>query len=404
MSALAQAYIDKGCVASGADRAFDRGENAAVREILERAGARIFPEDVVPDGVDELVVSTAIEDDHPALVAAKKRNIPVLHRAKALAEVVAGCKLVAVTGTCGKSSVTAMLGHVLAGLGADPMVVNGAAVTGWDCNATRIGSCRKGAGEFAVIEADESDKSLVNYKPWAVVVTNASSDHYGVDEMNRVFDAFIASSGGGPVVDGRKASREAVQDGDIPPAFKGYNRQNAIMAVRMAMALLPGAGKDAVLHALESFKGVSRRLENVGGNVYDDYAHNTEKLRAMLGVMQEAYPDGVVAVWRPHGFAPLRKMLDDLAKMFANTLRGQDALVLLPVYDAGGTADRSVNSDALEKAIFRIVPGARVIMANSLDEARNNAVKLAQPCGGVVVCGARDPALPRLARDIAAML
>lgn len=399
MSALAQAYLDLGYAVSGCDRAFDKGENLGVRDVLAGEGAHIVREEILPADVSRIVVSTAIESTHPALVAAKERGLEIVHRAKALAEAVAGKKLVAVTGTCGKSSVTAMLGHILAELGLDPMVVNGAAVAGWDASSRRIASCRKGSGGIAVIEADESDKSLVAYSPWAVVVTNASADHYGVEEMNRVFDAFIASAAGGPVVDGRNGA--TVPDEAIPRKFKGYNRENARLAAAMALAIAPEAGVEKVAAALATFRGVARRLEAVGADVFDDYAHNTEKLRAMLELMQSEYAAGVTVVWRPHGYAPLRHMMADLAKMFGDTLRGQDALVLLPVYDAGGTAERTVSSAMLQEAIFEVEPGARVVLAADLEEARREALLHALDGCAVVVCGARDPALPGLARSIA---
>ena len=135
----------------------------------------------------------------------------------------------------------------------------------------------------------------------------------------------------------------------------------------------------------------------LGAAVYDDYAHNPEKLHAMLTTLQAAFPKGVAAVWRPHGYAPLRKMMDALAEMFRATLRPQDLLLLLPVYDAGGTTDRSVNSDALAAKLA----DAPVRLVQDLQQAEEVLRAQAPACGALVACGARDPGLPVLARQLA---
>jgi UDP-N-acetylmuramate--alanine ligase len=327
-----------------------------------------------------VIVSTAIEPDNPGLVRARELGIPVVHRAKALAAALSGYKLVAVVGTCGKSSVTAMLGHVLAECGLDPMCVNGANVPGWE------GAVRFGHGRYAVAEVDESDKSLTAFSPYAAIVTNASADHYSKEEMDEVFDAFIKDCPG-PVIDARGETYRP-QD---------YERQNASLAVRMAVAL--GCRREDAERAMDTFRGVERRLQRYPGKVYDDYAHNPEKLRAMLATLAERHPGGVCAVWRPHGYGPLRKMLDALAEMFGEMLRPQDRLVLLPVYDAGGTADRSLNSDALAA---RLGPGACELVAD-LDAAFDWCAAHRNEYDAFVTCGARDPGLPVLASRISSM-
>jgi UDP-N-acetylmuramate--alanine ligase len=350
-----------------------------------------------------VIVSTAIEETNPGIVRARELGIPVVHRAKALASVLEGHRLVAVAGTCGKSTVTAMLGHLLASCGVDPVVVNGAQVVGWDLCGARVGSVRNGAGEYAVAEVDESDKSLSAFRPYAAIVTNASADHYSEEEMNEVFDAFIKDVPG-PVIDGR-----CIFKGDRPENFAcleelaaacplpgGHNRANAMLALAMASAL--GAPEDRLASALASFPGVERRLQRVGccggAAVYDDYAHNPEKLAAMWRTLADAYPKGIAVVWRPHGYGPLNKMLQPLAEMFTRMKRPQDELLLLPVYDAGGTADRSVNSDALAAR----VPGAREV--GDLTEAESLLRQLAPAVGAIVTAGARDPGLPVLARRL----
>lgn len=383
MSALATALVRLGDEVTGADRTLGTPN---VR-FLESLGVKVFPDD--GSGVDaatgEVVVSTAIESDNPGLVRAAELGIPVVHRAQALARALSGHRLVAVVGTCGKSTVTAMLGHVLAECGLDPFCVNGANVPGWE------GAVRFGRGEYAVAEVDESDRSLVAFSPYAAIVTNASADHYSKEEMDQVFDDFVRNRPG-PVVDGRRCD-----PGEAETTMPGrHNRQNAALALRMALAL--GCDEAKARAALLTFRGVERRLQRVGGNVFDDYAHNPEKLRAMWTTLAEEYPGGLCAVWRPHGYAPLRKMLDALVEMFTSTIRPQDRLLVLPVYDAGGTADRSINSDAL---VARL--GDKAVAVGDFDEAYSWCRAHSGDFAAFAVCGARDPGLAPFARRLASL-
>lgn len=380
MSALATAMKKLGDEVTGADR------NLATKNIafLESIGVRCYPDDgsgVLAD-VAEVVVSTAIEADNPGLVKAKRLGVPVVHRAVALSRTLSPYRLVAVVGTCGKSTVTAMLGHILSECGLDPMCVNGANVPGWE------GAVRLGRGEYAIAEVDESDRSLVAFSPYAAVVTNASADHYSKEEMDEVFDAFAARCKG-PVIDGRRVYGEA--DVSIPGR---HNRNNAFLALEMAKAL--GCDEAKARAALMSFGGVERRLQKYGERVYDDYAHNPEKIRAMWTTLAERYEGGLCVVWRPHGYAPLRKMLDALATMFNETIRPQDRLLLLPVYDAGGTTDRSINSDALARKVDRCELVADHESAFAWIDSHFGDFE------AFATCGARDPDLPALASRIAA--
>lgn len=401
MSALAQALLDAGGTVTGADRALGgSGARPGVLAALARAGVRLFPDDGSGIGPDtaRVIISTAVEETNRDLWCARARGIPVVHRAAALAELLAPRRLVAVAGTCGKSTVTAILGHLLAESGFDPVVVNGAQVVGWDAGGTRVGSTRKGTGAYAVAEVDESDKSLVAFKPFAAVVTNASADHYSKAEMDAVFDAFVRGVPG-PVIDGRRTPMVPSAAARTIPLPGEHNAVNAECALRMAAAL--GADPARLAAAIRTFPGVERRLQRVGtcGGVvvYDDYAHNPEKLHAMLATLQAAYPKGVAVVWRPHGYAPLRKMLEALAAMFRATLRPCDELLVLPVYDAGGTTDRSLNSDALVARLN----ASPVRFVEGLEDAETHLRTHAPAFGALVVAGARDPGLPVLARRLA---
>ena len=415
MSALATALVRLGDEVTGADRTLGTPNI----KFLESLGVKVYPDDGsgVDQATDEVIVSTAIEETNAGLIKAKELGIPVTHRAKALSRTLKDYKLVAVVGTCGKSTVTAMLGHVLAECGVDPMCVNGANVPGWE------GAVRFGKGEYAVAEVDESDKSLVAFKPYAAIVTNASADHYSKEEMDEVFDAFIHDCKG-PVVDGRKANCSIVRLGDcsierlrtVLPIPGKHNLQNAEHAVRMAVAL--GITEVDAVEAMASFKGVERRLQLISPAieqsnnrtieqspvVYDDYAHNPEKLKAMWTTLAEKHPAGICVIWRPHGYAPLRKMMDALATMFAETVRPCDKLLLLPVYDAGGTTDRSVNSDELLRRIRTFEhSNIRTIQVADLDAAYDWCAAHKDEYAAFVTCGARDPGLPALAKRLSEM-
>ena len=404
MSALATALLRQGYTVTGADRSLDTPNIRFLKSI----GIEIFPDD--GSGIDEetaeVIVSTAIEESNMAIRRARELQIPIVHRARALSRALSHKRLVAVAGTCGKSTVTAMLGHILTQCGLDPFCVNGANVPGWE------GAVRFGVGEYAVAEVDESDKSLVEFSPYAAIITNASADHFSKEEMDSVFDD-LASKCSGPVIDGRNDLTSQSQLDEVETSMPGkHNRQNASLALKMALAL--GCDEETARAALKTFGGVERRLQRVFPKIetsqnktaiYDDYAHNPEKLCAMWTTLAEHYPEGVCVIWRPHGYAPLRKMLLPLAEMFNKTIRPQDKLLLLPVYDAGGTTDRSINSDNLLAELSALSPceesSAKAILVNSLDDAFNWCVANKGKFKCFTTCGARDPGLPVLAQKLA---
>ncbi len=408
MSALAQALLDEGAAVSGSDRLLDRGDLTETLRLLRAQGVVLHPQDGggLRRDTPRLVVSSAIERDNPDLLAARRLGVPVAHRAAELARLVAARRLVAVTGTCGKSSVTAMLGWLLAGAGFDPLVVNGAAVVGWEAGG-RIGSVRRGRGAWAVIEADESDRSLLTFAPDHAIVTNMSADHFDLAATQALFDDFRGRVRG-ELVEGEPPAEAIlplrgwqggfVHDGVsfTVPLPGRHNVANAWQAVRLARKL--GIGSDQLARHLATFPGVERRLQRVGtcgGTVVvDDYAHNPVKLAAAWSTLADIFPR-IAAVWRPHGYGPLRAMLAGLAESFGRVVRPRDRLWLLPVYDAGGTADRSIGSaDLLALLQARGVPAASVA---GLDEAESVLRAAAAPETALLVCGARDPGLPRLA-------
>lgn len=417
MSAVAQAYLDAGAEVTGSDRLADSGDVTGALKALVSQGVSVFPQDGsgIGDATTKVVVSTAIEDDNPDLLAAHNRGIEVIHRSAAVEELSKGKRLIAVAGTSGKSTTTAMLGWILAYAGLDPSVINGAAIVGWDDNGARVGSVRRGDGEWCVIEADESDKSFLRFKPEHAIITNESADHFDLEATKELFSAFRKRVSG-TIVENTSSVTELLPSTAWKTRFRSpwgeyslripgaHNAWNACQAAKLAIDI--GIDPVMVRRALLTFPGVERRLQRVGETksgsvVVDDYGHNPAKLSAAMATVAEV--SGKMAVlWRPHGYGPLRHMLDGLSTAFASNLRPDDVLYLLPVYDAGGTADRTINTDALLGRLAALGV-ANAYLVGSIDEARTGLESFAEKEGSeaaLLICGARDPDLPRLAKSL----
>jgi len=417
MSALAGALLDAGHAVSGSDRHLDAGHSLEVLRKLKSSGVELHGQNGlgVRSDTDAVVVSTAIEDDNPDLAAARRLAVPVRHRADVLGDLLVGRYSVAISGTSGKSTVTGMLGWICDRAGRDPAVINGAPVLNWKTEE-RIGNVRAGDGSLCIIEADESDRSLLGLHPDWCVITNASRDHFDLSETLALFECFKSQARQGVVdmLEEREllesieveGSRSGVRFkyGDLVcelPVLGTHNAQNAVVAIRVAEAL--GIKAVDACAALREFAGIERRLERVGGvgpvDVFDDYGHNPAKIEAAFDTLSPLY-DSLQVVWRPHGYGPLRMMMDDLVSLFSRRCRPEDRLWILPVYDAGGTADRTVSSEALIAALepsgiaVQWVEDCGVAEAAVLASLGNAATQ------AVVTMGARDPELPLLARSI----
>lgn len=423
MSALAELLLDLGHEASGSDRFLDAGRPTGTLAVLEREGVKLFPQDGSGVGTaDAIALSSAIEADNPDLVAARAKGIPVFHRAELLAKLAAeaGAEVIGVAGTCGKTTTTGMLGEALERLGADPTVVAGGALVDWEAGGTRLGSVRAG-GKLWVLELDESDRSLLRFSPAKAIVTNLAEDHFPLDETEALFREFagkvageIVCPRGVPAMVGPTAARWREAEGTPAADGRGgtwrgtflrsggpgvHNFCDAMLAGEMCLAL--GFGLAETVEALAAFGGMRRRMEKVGELVWDDYAHNPDKVRnAMSAAKLDAPRLGVV--FRPHGYGPLRKGLAGFAASFAGSLGEGDALWILPVFDAGGTARRDIGAEDLAAAVRARGTQASVRAVSGIPEAQRVAEAFLRTGGGVLVMGARDPDLPLLARAIAA--
>jgi len=381
MSALAQLFAAHGCEVSGSDRGAEQSENQAIIAPLKAQKIKIFPQDgsfiktITPDC---LVYSTAIEDDNPDFIAVP--GIPRVHRAAALAAAINMNKdkiSIAVTGSCGKTSVTAWLAEALYNLDADPACLNGGLINSFrapDC----AGNYRYGEGKCFVFEADESDKSLLVYRADYVLILNMGTDHYSKEELVEVFATFAANAGKGvileqevfdlikdrlpenlsvlifekdvreyKIVDG--FARAQINDMQITlPVFGMHNALNA--AAVLAMLSVFGYDNESAKKAVENFNGVWRRFDyagqtDKGAAVYDDYAHNPEKIVSCIRAAQEITSGRVFAVFQPHGFGPLGFMRDALFKKLEKVLGREDEFILLSPFYAGGTSSFKPTSE-----------------------------------------------------------
>ncbi len=426
MSALAQALSWTHERVTGSDRFFDQGLSLPIFDALQAAGVELVKQDgsAVKAGTEAVVYSTAIEEGNPDFIAAKKAGVPLRHRAAVLAELARGHTVLAVAGTAGKTTTTGMVGWTLEQLGADPTVVNGGALVDW-ADARHVGNVRRGGVDSPwVVEVDESDRSLLQFFPEWSVLTNISQDHFTLEEVQALFRTYagqvhqglVCGEGVADVLGEQKAKKfegmgrpERTEHGFVVE-WRGqqlevrspgaHNAWNALMAAELCAQL--GYEPIKIAEALRRFGGIQRRLERVdaggGVRVVDDYGHNPAKLAAAWTAVSIS-KNRVLGAWRPHGFGPLRAMMDPLADAFALVCRAGDQLWLLPVYDAGGTADRSVNSDVLVAKLK--ARGVKVEWAKDYDELGTQMAREAKRGDTLLVMGARDPQLPVFAREMA---
>jgi UDP-N-acetylmuramate-alanine ligase len=435
MSALAQFVAMKGGRASGSDRSFDRGERPEARARLEALGVGIQPQDGrgLEGDCSALVVSTAVEEEVPDVAAARRLGVPVLHRSDLLAHFVARYRTVAVTGTSGKSTTVAMVFELLRGAGRDPSVITGGDLVALQREG-RWGNAWAGASDLLVVEADESDGSVVRYHPAVGVLLNLQRDHKEMDAVAEMFRAFRAQVREAAVVgeagnlrefrqgalgfgfgEGVGLRAEEVRLEGEGSAFRvngvafrlplpgRHNVENALAALAACMAL--GVPLAAMAGPLAAFQGVARRFQVLGTRggvtVIDDFAHNPAKVTASLRAahLRVAARGGrVLAVFQPHGFGPLRFLRADFVAAFLAELAPRDRLWFLDVFYAGGTASRDIGSAEVVAEIA--AGGGAAEFAPSRTWLVDRLAAEAEPGDLVLLMGARDPSLAELAGAI----
>ncbi len=340
-----------------------------------------------------VVISSAVKKDNPEVVAARSRLLPVVRRAEMLGELMRLKWAIAVAGTHGKTTTTSMIGALLDAAQLDPTVINGGIINAYGTNA------RLGAGEWMVVEADESDGTFVRLPATIAVVTNIDPEHldfYGTFEaVQQAFESFVGNIPfygfavlciDHPVVQGmipKLSERRIVTYGmspqadiravniDIGPAGARYdvivtdrlnetsrtiagiklpmygqhNVQNSLAAIAVAEEM--GLGDNVVRTAFAGFKGVKRRFtktgESHGVTVIDDYGHHPVEIAAVLRAARGAAAGSIIAVVQPHRYSRLK----DLFAEFCTCFNDADTVLVADVYAAGEAPIEGVNRDAL---------------------------------------------------------
>jgi UDP-N-acetylmuramate--alanine ligase len=358
MSGLALVAHALGAEVTGSDRSPDSPYTAPLRERGVVAAAGHDAAHVPPDA--EVVVSSAIAPENPERTVARERGQRELHRAELLGEITALRPTIAVTGTHGKTTTSSMVVHALRGCGLDPAYLVGGEVRSTGANAGW------GSGDWLVVEADESDRSLLKLHPRVAVLTNAELDHHTTyssrRDVDETFAAFLALAdvavlGDEPDLERLAGTTEAIAaraegielsehgarftvegvpvELSVPGAHNARNAAAALVACRLA-----GADPAQAAAALADFSGAGRRFERLGTTpagaaVVDDYAHHPTEVRATLEAARTLRPRRVVAAFQPHLFSRTRHQ----AREFGAALALADVVVVLDIYPARERAE-----------------------------------------------------------------
>ncbi|HWM55452.1 MAG TPA: Mur ligase domain-containing protein [Solirubrobacterales bacterium] len=390
MSGLAQVCRELGAEVTGSDRA-----DSSYMERLRAAGLDpVVGHDAanLPERA-EVVVSTAIGADNPELALAQERGLTVMHRGDLLAELCAEKRLIAVAGTHGKTTTTAMLAWSLRAIGAGPAFFVGGEVPGLG-ESGAAANAGWGDGEWVVAEADESDGSFGKLKPEIAIVTNIEMDHHShwgsLVELRQAFERF--SSSAEISVMPTDFDLDAPGPPDLSLAVPGaHNRLNA----RAALAAVEAAGLDveAAAAALADFPGVHRRLElkgaRGGARIYDDYGHHPTEVRAALAALRELGPERLIAVFQPHLYSRTKAF----AAQFGAALALADEVAVLDVYpareqpvgDLAGVSGLDVARAAADRSA-----GRRVLWTPTVEAARGAVAGGLGPGDVLVTIGAGD--------------
>jgi UDP-N-acetylmuramate--alanine ligase len=325
MSGLALVGAELGATVTGSDRAdssyVERLREAGIEPAIGHDAANL------PEGA-EVVVSTAIDAGNPELALAGERGVEPIHRGALLAELCAEKRLIAVAGTHGKTTTTAMLVWALRALGADPAFFIGGEVPGLGPGGATA-NAGWGGGEWVVAEADESDGSFLRLAPEVAIVTNVEMDHHShwgsEAELRAAFAEFEAKA--------RAVVRPDDLDIDVKLAVPGHhNLLNARAAIAAAVAA--GFKAETAAAALTDFPGVKRRLELKGScrgtRVYDDYAHHPTEVRAALSALRAEGPGRLIALFQPHLYSRTKAF----AEGFGAALSLADEVAVLEIYPA----------------------------------------------------------------------
>ena len=421
MSALAELFLRRGVAITGCDA---HPETAAD---LRRLGVSVTDHD--PSHVDSaraLVVTSAMPKDHPELVRARERGIPVIRRAEALGEVTVGRELVGIAGTHGKTTTTVMTAMALGAAGRDPTALVGGRVGDWG------GNLRAGSDRLYVVEADEYDRSFLALTPTVAVVTNIEADHLDIyadlADIRRTFAQFVKGARhivlcaddananalstpsstevvryGISSADARLVARDiSTQNGTtafhvtyddeslggVELRVPGrHNVLNALAAIGSGLVL--GADLPSMARGLAEFRGAERRFQRLGDaagvTVVDDYAHHPTEIAATLAAARSSFPGRrLVVAFQPHLYTRTR----DFASEFGASLAAADAVFLTEIYPAREKPIDGVSSTLVESAVRQ--SGGRLQWRGRREELAAALAAFVREGDAVITLGAGD--------------
>lgn len=431
VSAIARFMADKGHIIAGSDRAFDLDSGHPLKERLQAGGIKIFPQDGsgIDSTFDFAVFSTAVEPDRPEAVKAGELGLLTKTRPEYLAEITASFKTIAVAGTSGKSTASGMLAYLMKQLGLEPNFIGGGRVAQFS-TATHPGNALTGDSDYLVIEACESDGTIVDYRPEHSVILNLALDHHTVEKTSSMFETLMQHTKQKIILNAddenlmriavkdavtfsmRSQSQYRAEDVEYKPlstefSVRGipfslsmpcaYNLYNALSCI--AFLSETGIPVKVISAVLPSFQGIDRRFDvylNDGERlVIDDYAHNPHKISALMETVRKL-SGNICYIFQPHGFGPTRMMKKEYIETFIAHLRDTDHLILLPIYYAGGTAAKDISSHDLADEIRAAGKCAEVV------EKREDILNRLNEFHAYVVFGARDETLADFAKQISA--
>ena len=427
MSGIAEVMLNLGYIVQGSDQA----DSANVKRLRDKGVSIAIGHAAANIGAAKVVVvSSAVKSDNPELVLARAQRLPVVRRAEMLAELMRLKSCVAIGGTHGKTTTTSMVAALLDAGGFDPTVINGGIINAYGTNA------RLGAGEWMVVEADESDGTFVKLPADIAIVTNIDPEHLdyfkSFEAVEQAFRAFVENvpfygfsvlCADHPVVQrliGRVEDRRIISYGENPqadvrlvdvshaggtslftvtlrdrggdaareiknialPMPGHHNALNATAAIAVAHEL--GVADEVIKTALANFAGVRRRFTRTGMwngvTIIDDYGHHPVEIAAVLRAARESTKDQVIAVVQPHRYTRLAALFDQFCTCFNDA----DAVIVAQVYPAGEAPIEGVDRDALVQGL-RTHGHRNVVALDGPEKLAPLVATLAQP-GDYVVC------------------
>lgn len=437
MSPLAQILALKGYEVYGSDRSFDNGLDVENRSALESMGIKIIPQDgscITPDMT--IYVSAALDKSNPDIQSALKLGLSIKQRSDLLAEIFSQYPYgIAVGGTSGKTTTTAMIGYILDMLEQHPCMINGGMLRNYQ-HLKSLPNFIYNQDDICVIEADESDGSICKYYPRIGLINNISHDHTSMEKLIEYFNTFaehcsdaivvnydckltrnmqhhkkvISFSTINPEADFYAENIKFVKDG-IKYDFQGhtfslklygtFNVSNALAAIAVCSQV--GIRPLDAAATLEGFTGIKRRLEIVDITknditVIDDFAHNPSKINSSLQALKD-YDGRLIVMYQSHSAFSAQNTGSEVAEVIANVLDKNDIFLMPEVYMLDKNKDVGITAENIIKQINALGFG-NAFFFDDRKKIHDYIIKNAKPHDRIVIMGARDNTLPLFSRSL----